>query len=59
MRLCRYPRPLKVVFDNGSEFKQEFTTLIKYFGIKAIINNQKPISERSSGAGTSINIKHA
>ena len=25
--ICRYLRPRKVVFDNGSEFKQDFTPL--------------------------------
>ena len=29
-----YPRPRKVVFDNGSEFKQDFTTLLKDLYIK-------------------------
>ena len=32
--ICRYPQPQKVVFDNGSEFKQDFTTLLKDFDIK-------------------------
>ena len=35
--LCRYPRPLKVVFDNGSEFKREFTPLLKEFDIKPVL----------------------
>ena len=34
--LCRYPRPRKVVFDKGSDFKQDFTPLLKYFGIKHV-----------------------
>ena len=32
--LCRYPRPRKVVFDNGSEFKKYFTPLLKDFDVK-------------------------
>ena len=35
--LCRYPRPRKVVFDNGSEFKQYFTPLLKDFYIKTVL----------------------
>ena len=34
--ICRYPRPCKVLFDNGSEFKWDFTPLIKYFYIKPV-----------------------
>ena len=37
--LCRYPRPRKVVFDNGSEFKQYFTTLQKDFNIKPVLTS--------------------
>ena len=32
--LSRYPRPRKVVFDNGSEFKKNFIPLLKDFAIK-------------------------
>ena len=32
--LSRYPRPKKVVFDNGSEFKRDFVSLLKEFSIK-------------------------
>ena len=32
--LSRYPRPTKVVFDNGSEFKKDFQILLKDWGIK-------------------------
>ena len=35
--LFRYPRPLKVVFDNGSDFKQDFTPLLKDFDIKPVL----------------------
>ena len=35
--LCRYPRPHIVVFDNGSEFKQDFTPLLKDFDIKPVL----------------------
>ena len=32
--LCRYPRPIKVVTDNGPEFGHEFTEMCKKHGIK-------------------------
>lgn len=32
--LCRYPRPRKVIFDNGSEFKKDFIPLLKDFAVK-------------------------
>ena len=32
--LSRYPRPREVIFDNGSEFKMHFMTLLKDFDIK-------------------------
>ena len=32
--LSRYPRPTKVVFDNGSEFKKDFQILLRDWGIK-------------------------
>ena len=32
--LNRYPRPQKVRFDNGSEFKKDFIPLLKDFGVK-------------------------
>ena len=37
--LFRYPHPRKVVFDNGSEFKRDFTTLLKEFNIKLILTS--------------------
>ena len=39
--LCRYPRPRKFVFDNGSEFKQDFTTFLKDFDIKHVLTSVK------------------
>ena len=39
--LIRYLRPLKVVFDNGSELKQDFTPLQKYLDIKPILTTIK------------------
>ena len=39
--LCRYPRPRKVVFDDGSEFKRDFTPLLKYFDIKPVLTSVK------------------
>ena len=35
--LCRYLRLQKVVFDNRSEFKWDFTPLLKDFGIKLVL----------------------
>ena len=32
--LSRYPKPRKVIFDNGSEFKKEFQQLCAEYGIK-------------------------
>ena len=32
--LSRYPRPKKVVFDNGSEFKKDFVPLLKDWSIR-------------------------
>ena len=37
--LCRYLCPIKVVFDNRSEFKQDFTPLLKYFGIEPVLTS--------------------
>ena len=34
--LSRYPRPKKVIFDNGSEFKKDFLPLLKDFEIKPV-----------------------
>ena len=39
--ICRYPRPCKVLFDNGSEFKWYFTPLLKYFDIKPVLTTIK------------------
>ena len=39
--LCRYSRPQKVVFGNGSKFKQDFTTLLKDFNIKPVLTSVK------------------
>jgi transposase InsO family protein len=32
--LCRYPRPIQVTFDNGSEFKSVFKEMCDDLGIK-------------------------
>jgi transposase InsO family protein len=32
--LCRYPRPIQVTFDNGSEFKSAFKEMCDNLGIK-------------------------
>ena len=39
--LCRYLRPHKVVFDKGSEFKRDFTNLLKGFDIKPVLTSVK------------------
>ena len=39
--ICRYPHPRKVVFNNGYEFKQEFTLLLNYFDIKYVLTSVK------------------
>ena len=35
--ICRFPCPQKVVFDNGYEFKQDFTNLLKDFDMKSVL----------------------
>ena len=39
--IFRYPYPRKVVFDNVSEFKQDFTPLLKDFNIKPVLTSVK------------------
>ena len=39
--LARYPRPHKVIFDNGSEFKKDFLPLLKDFVIKPTATSVK------------------
>ena len=39
--LIKYPYPRKVVFDNISEFKQDFIPLIKDFDIKTVLTSTK------------------
>ena len=39
--LSRYPHPRKVIFDNGSDFKQDFTTLLNDFGIEPVLTTTK------------------
>ena len=40
--LSRYPRPMQVIFDNGGEFKQEFTDMLESYGI-----NKKPTTVKN------------
>ena len=52
--LSRYPRPVKCICDNGSEFKKDIPRLIKDFGIKykpvKVVNPQaNAIVERIHG----------
>ena len=39
--LSRYPRPHRVVFDNGSEFRRDFVPLLKDFDIKPVLTSIK------------------
>ena len=40
--LSRYPRPHRVVFDNGSEFKRDFVPwLLKAFDVKPVLTSIK------------------
>ena len=39
--LSRHPRPRRVVFDNGSEFKKDFVLLLKDFDIKPVLTSIK------------------
>ena len=39
--LNRYPRPRKVMFGNGSDFKLDFSPLLKYFYIEPVLTTIK------------------
>ena len=39
--LSRYPRPHRVIFDNGSEFKRDFIPLLKDFDVKPVCTTVK------------------
>ena len=39
--LSIYPGPYEVVFDNGSDIKQDFTPLLKYFDFKPVLTTIK------------------
>ena len=39
--LIRYPHEQKIVFDNRSGFKRDFTPLLKYFDIKPVLTTIK------------------
>ena len=39
--ICRYPHPRKVIFDNKSQLKQDFTPLLKDFNIKPVLTKIK------------------
>ena len=39
--LCRYMHTIKVVFEKGSEFKRDFTPLLKDFDIKPVLRSVK------------------
>jgi transposase InsO family protein len=50
--LCHYPRPAKVIYDNGTKFtSQEFQELLESYGIKPVVIKVK--NPRSNGV-----IKH-
>ena len=39
--LSRYPRPHRVIFDNGSEFKRDFVPLLQDFDVKPVCTTVK------------------
>ena len=39
--LSRYPRPRKIIFDNGNEFKKDFLPLLKDLSIKPTLTTIK------------------
>ena len=39
--LCRYLRPRKVVFENISEFKRDFSPLLRDFNMKPVLTSVK------------------
>jgi hypothetical protein len=39
--LSRYPRPHKVIFDNGSEFKRDFAPLLQDFDVRPVCTTVK------------------
>ena len=45
--LSRYHRPCKVIFDNGSEFKRNFTPFLKDFTIKTTCTTIKNPQENA------------
>ena len=51
--LSRYPRPVKIIYDNGSEFKLNFKQLCKDFQIK-----QKPTTVKNPRANAIIERIH-
>jgi Integrase core domain. len=45
--LSHYPRPDKVIFDNGSEFKKNFVPLLKDFSIKPTVTTIKNLQSNA------------
>jgi Integrase core domain. len=45
--LSHYPRPNKVIFDNGSEFKKNFVPLLKDFTIKPTVTTTKNLQSNA------------
>ena len=45
--VSRYPRPHKVIFDNGSKFKRNLIPFLKYFSIKTTCITIKNIEENA------------
>ena len=39
--LCRYPKPRKVICDQGSEFKAEFLELLESYGIERVPSSRR------------------
>ncbi|POM79175.1 Pol protein [Phytophthora palmivora] len=51
--LCRYPRPGRVMYDQGTEFKKEFVELLESYGIAAV-----PTTTRNPQANSIIERLH-
>ncbi len=49
--LNRYPRPRRIIFDNGTEFKKDFRYIFKDYGIKASLTTVKIHRPRVSYKG--------
>ena len=51
--LCRYPRPVRITYDNGSEFKKHFKSLCREYDL-----NQKPTTVKNPQANRIVERVH-